>query len=182
MIDDVISHATWIVYILQTKKYFCWDQQEMIDDIINQLLCSKRLPRVSFILIAWLEPVKQDDHHFHAEILVCKFHLGSRKTCVRMQRTLRHQIFNVKMFPRKFCSLEQIFIQNHQGVLELFRKKPPVEGGKERRRGTHPHKNSWSINKTLDARYATRVFKHFKSLFPCSCTHRCFVPLILYLV
>ena len=40
----------------------------MADDIINQLVWSRRLPRVSLNLIACLELVKQDDYYFHVEI------------------------------------------------------------------------------------------------------------------
>ena len=47
---------------------------------------SRKLPMVSFNLIAYLEPAKQDDHYFHAEILVLKFHLRSRQACLRMHR------------------------------------------------------------------------------------------------
>ena len=32
------------------------------------------------------------------------------------------KFFYVKMFLRKFCSLGQSFMQNHQGVLELFKR------------------------------------------------------------
>ena len=67
------------------QKPFCWHQQKVIDNVINQLLWSRKLPRVSFNLIACLEPVKQDDHFFHAEILVRKFRLRSREACLRMQ-------------------------------------------------------------------------------------------------
>ena len=54
----------------------------MVVDVINQLLWSRRLPRISFNLIACVEPVKQDDHYFCAEILVFKFQVGSRKAFV----------------------------------------------------------------------------------------------------
>ena len=108
-------HVTHVHFIDQ--KSFLLTSTKMADDVINQLLWSMRLPRVGFNLIACLEPVKKDDN---AEILVCKFHLGSRKTCLRMCRRMCHQIFYAKMLLRKFCSLGQSFMQNHQGVPELF--------------------------------------------------------------
>ena len=84
----------------------------MAGDVINQLLSLMRLPRVRFNLIACIEPVKQQDaHYFYAEILVCKFHLGSRRACLRMRRRFCDHIFYAKMFPRKFCSLGQSFMQ-----------------------------------------------------------------------
>ena len=84
LIDDVINHVTWLVCISQTKNYFCWHQKKMADDVIIQLLWSKWFSTISFNLIACLEPVKQDGHYFHAEILVCKFPLGSIKACLHM--------------------------------------------------------------------------------------------------
>ena len=93
LIDDVINHVTWLVCISQTKNHFCWHQKKMADDVIIQLLWSKWFSRMSFNLIACLEPVKQDGHYFHAEILVCKFHLGSIKACLHMRKRFCHQIF-----------------------------------------------------------------------------------------
>ena len=120
MTSSAISRDSCVFY---RPKIIFADISKMADDVINQLLWSRRLPRVSFNLITCLEPVKQDDHYFYAEILVCKFHLGSRKACLRMRRRFCHQIFYVKMFLRKFCSLGQSFMQNHQGVPELLKKK-----------------------------------------------------------
>ena len=37
------------------------------------------------------------------------------------------KFFYVKMFLRKFCSLGQSIMRNHQGVPELLKKKPPGE-------------------------------------------------------
>ena len=121
----------------------------MADDVIDQLLWSRRLPRVSFNLIACLEPVKKDDHYFDAEILVCKFHLGSRKACLRMRRRFCPQMFTgTKFHPKP---------SRGYGVT----KKNLQEEG-----GVHPSKKIWRrVNKTLDARCALRVFKHFKFLF-----------------
>ena len=110
--------------------------KKIADDVINQLLLSRRLPRVSFKLIACLEPVKQDDHYFHAEILVCKFHLGSRKACLHMSRRLCHQIFYAKMFSRKFW------------VPELFKKYLQTGGG------VHPSK------KKKNRKGLTRISMH----------------------
>ena len=42
-----------------------------------------------------------------------------------------------KMFPMKFCLLEQSFMQNHQGVPELFKK---ASSGGGRGRGCTPLK------------------------------------------
>ena len=160
--------------ILQTKNYFCWNQQKKADEVINQLLWSRRLPRISFNLIACLEPVKQDDHYFHAEILVCKFHLGSRKACLRIRRRFCRQIFLCKMFPRKFCSLGQSFMQNHQGVPELFKKN--FHGV-----GCTPSKKK--ICEVLTRLWMHVVHLEFSStLNSCSCTHGCFVSLIFYLI
>ena len=145
----------------------------MADDVINQLLCSRRLLRVNLNLIACLEPVKQDDHYFHAEILVCKFHLGSRKTCLRMRRRFCHQDFYAKMFPRKFFSLGQCFMQNHQ-EFRSYLKKPSKGGG-----GIHlsPKKNSRRVNKMHV------VHLEFSSnLNSFSCTHGWFELLMLYLI
>ena len=93
LIDDVINHVTWLVCISQTKNYFCWHQKKMADDVIIQLLWSKWFSTISFDLIACLEPVKQDGHYFHAEILVCKFPLGSIKACLHMRKRFCRQIF-----------------------------------------------------------------------------------------
>ena len=68
-------HVTHVYFTDQ--RPFLLASAKMIDDVINQLRWRRR-PRGSFNLIAYLEPVKQDDHYFHAEILVCKFHLVSR--------------------------------------------------------------------------------------------------------
>ena len=54
--------------ILKTKNHFLLSSAKMADDIINQLVWSRRLPRVSLNLIACLELVKQDDYYFHVEI------------------------------------------------------------------------------------------------------------------
>ena len=68
------------------------------------------------------------------------------------------------MFPRKFCSLGQSFMQNHQGVPELFKKEPP--GGKGIVHPPSPTKKKLvTVNKTLNARCTPRVFKYFKLLF-----------------
>ena len=101
LIDDVISHVTWLVCILKTKNHFCWHQQKMADDVISSLLWSRRLPRVSFNLITCLEPMKQDDHYFYTEILVYKFYLVSRKACLRMRRSFCHQIFLCQNVPKE---------------------------------------------------------------------------------
>ena len=37
------------------------------------------------------------------------------------------KFFYAKMFLRKFCSLGQSIMRNHQGVPELLKKKPPGE-------------------------------------------------------
>ena len=92
-------HVTRVYFTDQ--KPFLLTSAKMADDVINQLLWSRRLPRVSFNLIACLEPVKQDDHYFYAEILVCKFHLGSRKACLRMRRRFCHQIFLCQNVPKE---------------------------------------------------------------------------------
>ena len=76
---------------------------------LNQLLWWRRLPRGSFNITACLEPVKQDDHYFHPEILVCKFHLGSRKACLRMRRRLCHQIFLWQNVPKQIKFTETKF-------------------------------------------------------------------------
>ena len=72
------------------KSIFADISNKIDDDPINQLFWSRRLPRVSFNLTACLETMKQDDYHFYAETLVCKFHLGSRKACLRMRRRFCH--------------------------------------------------------------------------------------------
>ena len=83
------------------------------------------------------------------------------------------KFFYAKMFPRKFCSLGQSFMQNHQGIPELFKKN-----SREGRGCTPLEKNSWRVNKTLDARCAPWVFKHFKFLWMLSAPH--LVPDIEY--
>ena len=88
-----------------------WHQQKLVDDVINKPLWSRRLRRVSFNLIACVEPVKQDDHYFHAKILVCKFQLGSRKAWLHMRRSFCHPLFYAKSF-----------MQNYRRVPELFKK------------------------------------------------------------
>ena len=93
--------------------------------------------------------------------VLCKIHLGSSKAYLRMRRRLRHQIFYVKMFPRKFYWLGQSFMQNYQGVPELFKKTSRWEG-------VHlPPSPKKQFSCTLNS---------------CSCTHGCFMPLILYLI
>ena len=144
-----LCHVTRMYFTDQ--NHFCWHQQKMADHVINQLLWSRRLPRVSFNLIACLEPVKQDDHCFYAEILICKFHLRSIKACLRMRRRFCHQIFCAKMFPRKFCSWDKVSCKTIKGFQ------------------SHLKKPSQRVNKTLDARCAHQVIKHFKFLFMHSC-------------
>ena len=129
----------------------------MADHVINQLLWSRRLPRVSFNLIACLEPVKQDDHCFYAEILICKFHLRSIKTCLRMRRRFCHQIFCAKMFPRKFCSWDKVSCKTIKGFQSHLKK---------------PSQRLWM--------HVVHI-KLSSTLSSCSCTHVCFVPRILYL-
>ena len=119
----------------------------MADHVINQLLWSRRLPRVSFNLIACLEPVKQDDYYFYAEILICKFHLRSIKACLRMRRRFCPQIFCAKMFLRKFCSWDKVSCKTIKGFQ------------------SHLKKPSQRVNKTSDARCALQVIRHFKFLF-----------------
>ena len=63
------------------------------------------------------------------------------------------KIFYAKMFPRKFCSLGQCFIQKHHGVLELFKKTELFK------------KNLRRVSKIFDAHCTPRVFKHFEFLF-----------------
>ena len=88
---DQSSHVVSVYFTDQ--KPFLLISSKMTDGVINQLLWSRRLPRVIFILTACLEPVKQDDHYFRAEILVCKFRLGLRKACLRMCKRFCNQIF-----------------------------------------------------------------------------------------
>ena len=87
MTYSAMSRDSFVYY--RPKKHY----KSTSDEIINQLLWSRRLPRVSFNLIACLEPVKKDGHYFHAKILVCKFHLGSKRACSRTRRRLCFQIF-----------------------------------------------------------------------------------------
>ena len=101
----------------------------MADDVINQLLWSRRLPRVSFNLIACLEPVKQDDHYFYAEILVCKFHLGSRKACLRMRRRFCHQIFLCQNVSKEILFTGAKFHAKPSRGSGVIQKKPPGRGG-----------------------------------------------------
>ena len=80
------------------QKSFSLKSRKKADDVINQLFWSRRLPRESFNLIACLKPVKQDDHYFHAKILVFKFHLGPGKACLSTRRRFFHQSFLYKNF------------------------------------------------------------------------------------
>ena len=74
------------------------------------------------------------------------------------------------MFPKKFCSLGQSFMQNHQGVPESFRKTS---------NGTQPKK----IRERLTKIWMHVVHLKFSStLISCSCNQGCFVPFILYLI
>ena len=85
------------------------------------------------------------------------------------------KIFYAKMFPRKFCSLGQCFIQKHHGVLELFKKtelfkKNFQEGGGGPSLPPPPpskkKKKNWRrVSKIFDAHCTPRVFKHFEFLF-----------------
>ena len=114
MTSSAMSRDSCVFY--RPKTIFADITKKWLMTSINQFLWSRRLPRVSFNLIECLEPVKQDDHYFYAEILVCKFHLGSRKACLlACAEGSVTKFFYVKMFLRKFCSLGQSFMQNHQG-------------------------------------------------------------------
>ena len=45
--------------------------------------------------------MKQDYHYFHEEILVCKFHLGSRKTSLRMCKRLCYKMLLCQNVPKE---------------------------------------------------------------------------------
>ena len=63
-----------------------------------------------------------DDHCFQAEILVCKSHLRSRKTCLCMCKRFCHQIFLCQNFPRCNFSLVARYLLKFTGCLLLVVK------------------------------------------------------------
>ena len=139
--------------------------KKIADDVINQLLLSRRLPRVSFKLIACLEPVKQDDHYFHAEILVCKFHLESRKACLRMRRRLYYQTLLCQSIPKEIFFPGSYLKKTSKGGIGGSVHLPPKK--REALRRLWIHVLHLEFSSTLNSS---------------SCTHGCFVPLILYLI
>ena len=99
------------------------------------------------------------------------------------------KIFYAKMFPRKFCSLGQCFIQKHHGVLELFKKTELFKknfqegGGCPSPPPPPPFKKKKKIGEGL-ARFSMHIvhLEFSSTLNSCSCTYGCFVHLILYLI
>ena len=56
LIDDVIIFVMWPLRILQTRMHFCWNQQNLKNYVISQLLLSIGLTCESFKLIWPPEP------------------------------------------------------------------------------------------------------------------------------
>ena len=144
----------------------------MTDDVINQLLWSRTLTRVSFNLITRLEPVKQMIIIFIQRLWSVNHTLGQERYVYACAGGSVTKCFYPKMFQRKFCSMGQSFMQNYQLVWELFKKN--FRRGRREVGGIHPRRR---FCEELTRLWMHDVHLEFSStLISCSCHLGCFVP------